>query len=85
MRGNLLACLEDGQSPPSGAGWVLTTSDAHGDTLYLWPDNPGGLDTFTFLGGSQDVILLELAGAQGTTADLSSGARAARGHSVTHR
>jgi hypothetical protein len=30
--------------------------------MFIWPNNPGGLETFTLSGGNQDIILVEFSG-----------------------
>lgn len=62
--GNLLVAMEPYDRAPSGSGWVQFESSDGSDSIYIWPDNPGGLTTFT-IGNPPylDVILIEFAGA----------------------
>jgi len=57
-----LVCIETSGTQPSGSGWTQLTADSDsGDTIYVWPDNPGGLEAFSFP-SPQDAILLEFSG-----------------------
>jgi hypothetical protein len=56
--GNLLVAMTYTDATPSGAGWRTLAAGA-GGAVYVWPNNPGGLTTFT-TGGS--CILLEFSG-----------------------
>lgn len=62
--GTLLVAMRPDSAPLSGAGWVAVTSSNGADTVFLWSDNPGGLQTFAVpSGGNADVLLLEVSGA----------------------
>jgi hypothetical protein len=61
--GNLLVTMTANGNAPSGSGWVALHSDANGDSIYVWPDNPGGEQAFVITGGTDSVIIVELSGA----------------------
>jgi hypothetical protein len=62
--GNLLVAMEPYNVAPSGSGWTQFESSDGSDSIYVWPNNPGGLMSFT-IGGPPylDVILVEFSGA----------------------
>jgi hypothetical protein len=62
--GNLLVAMEPYNVAPSGAGWTQFESSDGSDSIYVWPNNPGGLMSFTIAGPPYlDVILVEFSGA----------------------
>jgi len=62
--GTLLVAMEPGAASSPSGEWSLLASSADGAQIFVWPDNPGGLTSFTF--GSSffgcDIIFVELAG-----------------------
>jgi hypothetical protein len=63
--GNLLVALAStaAGSMPSGAGWKTVATSPAGDVVYIYPNNPGGLKTFTVDWMYMDIILVEFSGA----------------------
>lgn len=78
--GTLLLAMRPDSSPPSGGGWTPVVSSNGVDTVFYWPNNPGGLRTFTIpAGGNKDVFLIEMAGAPssvGARYEVDTGAKA---------
>lgn len=60
--GNLLVTMTAGGNAPSGSGWVVLHTDANGDSMYVWPDNPGGQQAFVISGGTESIIIVEFSG-----------------------
>lgn len=56
--GNLLVShLDDtGSTPVAPAGWVLGNGSLSHGWIFYYPDNPGGLSSFTFTNGGKIVI-----------------------------
>jgi hypothetical protein len=48
---------------PSGCGWSVLSTDTPGDRVMVWPNNPGGLQSFSVATGQyHDIVLAEFSG-----------------------
>ena len=66
-KGNLLVVMQWQVGAPSGAGWtqLVAYPSPSNDEIYIWPNNPGGLQAFT-AGGTYSpwtLFALEFSGA----------------------
>src|SRR5580698_961184 len=58
--------MEPGNNVPSGS-WLTLKEDPNGDTMFIWPNNPGGLQDFSrSSSGVSDMILAEISGVPST-------------------